>query len=1022
MTSTILSRKQLNFAQISIVCLDILKQCLIDILHIHIKPTDLGKKIRLSSSLTAGKNKLSSEQNDLCCPSSPGVPDYSKFDVTLLYKLIRNLCSYLKPSKEWGKEPKTTDLTIADDIERIRLFRNKHYAHADSAEIPDSEFTDLWNEGKSLVHRLQVFTTANGCKTNYELKMTNISGRRIKYEEYTSYVDLFRAIYVEGPVELNCGETAHYKADIRIEESAFLSVSWEKVHGSARKQIDTSCEKYRGSTSRQLNIHSVCKEDEGGYRAFISRKIDHEIFSNTVFLHVQGEPPRLDNLVVTTEKEGIVIHYTYRVSEHSPTANAITWAKNKVQLDLTNAKYRGGGLKDDCFIITSPTEEDRGEYSCTVSNDVGSDLQCVVLGLPRPHLLSSTTTIHGSKTTINCRISSCPSPEEVQWQKSSNGTTFSSVDVKDPKYHGSNEDLCTPFLIIPKTTFDDCLYYRIIVRNKIGECKSDTFFLEVTGDRPNISNMACNLKDAHSVRLNCDVFLNEKSPQLQEVFWTKNKQKLDIPGSGGKLSGVTINDPSLIINKVNPHDAGEYQLTATNSVGESKSDVIVLGIPNAVLQKFEMKEDGSQYFAVIIKSTPVPFYVQWTMKENESDTFRPINTNLEEYKGSSNSFPNPVLVVKHNEKLESCIFQIEVRNLIGKIIQRIPGDKTIKSLKMDDKTVGNLNTFYNNRGFSVRFGKVFDELAEKFPDAKVNRLKDLIQNSFEIKDVKSLKEAKSARDCFRILQNESIFTPSDVIALQYLLRMTGCDELEKICIEYASAQNAMYFYEHQPGNGFKNVHFHVVANLRSYYTEYITKVRETVAAIVGCTVEEIIVNGYLYSNSFILVLSIKEIYLNKLLNLKRQDKDELGILYIDYFKVDGKPIYLERSEAGKEETKDKNTSYQKVLCSPKDVRTHPRKKFDFTDEGPGESKSGVKRRSIYSGKVRLPGNKKTRTSNAELEQEVSSVAVRMMPEINTKIETTVFQQLDTCMDKGKEETKDKNTRYQKVLYSPKDVR
>lgn len=89
--------------------------------------------------------------------------------------------------------------------------------------------------------------------------------------------------------------------------------------------------------------------------------------------------------------------------------------------------------------------------------------------------------------------------------------------------------------------------------------------------------MACNLKDANSVRLNCDVFLNEKSPQLQEVFWTKNKQKLDIPGSGGKLSGVTINDPSLIINKVNPHDAGEYQLTATNSVGESKSDVIVLG-------------------------------------------------------------------------------------------------------------------------------------------------------------------------------------------------------------------------------------------------------------------------------------------------------------------------------------------------------------------------------------------------------------------------------------------------------------
>lgn len=192
MTSTNLSRKQLNFAQISIVCVDILKQCLIDILDIHIKPTDLGKKIGLCSSLTAGKDKLNSGQRDLCCPLSPCVPDYSKFDVSLLYRLIRNLCPTLKPSNPWGKEPKTTDLTIGDDIERIRLFRNKHYAHADSAEIPDSEFIDLWNEGKSLIHRLQSFTTANGCTIDYGLKLTNISGRMIKYEEYTSYVDLFR--------------------------------------------------------------------------------------------------------------------------------------------------------------------------------------------------------------------------------------------------------------------------------------------------------------------------------------------------------------------------------------------------------------------------------------------------------------------------------------------------------------------------------------------------------------------------------------------------------------------------------------------------------------------------------------------------------------------------------------------------------------------------------------------------------------------------------------------------------------
>lgn len=97
----------------------------------------------------------------------------------------------------------------------------------------------------------------------------------------------------------------------------------------------------------------------------------------------------------------------------------------------------------------------------------------------------------------------------------------------------------------------------------------------------------------------------------------------------------------------------------------------------------------------------------------------------------------------------------------------------------------------------------------------------------------------------------------------------------------------------------------------------------------------------------------------------------------------------------------------------------PRKKSHSVDEGTGGS--GLKRRSVYSGKARLPGKKKPRTSNAEksggpqqpidaitfgtdgatgLEQVVSSVAERMLPEINRKIETIISQRLDTSMNEG----------------------
>lgn len=72
--------------------------------------------------------------------------------------------------------------------------------------------------------------------------------------------------------------------------------------------------------------------------------------------------------------------------------------------------------------------------------------------------------------------------------------------------------------------------------------------------------------------------LYDDSPDIQEVFWTKNGEKIDTRGSGGRLSEVTIDNPSLIIRDVNVDDAGIYQFTALNVVGSTTSDVIILGI------------------------------------------------------------------------------------------------------------------------------------------------------------------------------------------------------------------------------------------------------------------------------------------------------------------------------------------------------------------------------------------------------------------------------------------------------------
>lgn len=74
-----------------------------------------------------------------------------------------------------------------------------------------------------------------------------------------------------------------------------------------------------------------------------------------------------------------------------------------------------------------------------------------------------------------------------------------------------------------------------------------------------------------------------------------------------------------------------------------------------------------------------------------------------------------------------------------------------------------------------------------------------ISVSCDIKEVTELDKAKTATDCFMILWKEEIITRSNVIALQFLLKETKCEELERKCVEHAKKGNAMYYYEKPPG-------------------------------------------------------------------------------------------------------------------------------------------------------------------------------------------------------------------------------
>lgn len=189
MALTTLSQKQLNFARFSIVCVDIIKLPLKDILNIFVKPQELGKNIKACTSLITGEHRLYQDQMRKCCYNSYTVPDYSTFDVTLLYKLIRNLCPLLEPTNKWGNKPTVKDVRIGDDIERIRGLRNAYFAHTELAEISNDDFREIWNDAISIISRCQHFTTSKGCKTDYNQLILNLERKALTFAEYTSCKD-----------------------------------------------------------------------------------------------------------------------------------------------------------------------------------------------------------------------------------------------------------------------------------------------------------------------------------------------------------------------------------------------------------------------------------------------------------------------------------------------------------------------------------------------------------------------------------------------------------------------------------------------------------------------------------------------------------------------------------------------------------------------------------------------------------------------------------------------------------------
>ena len=124
-----------------------------------ILPKDLTNKLKDPSVVSILENLrrkriITEDQWNIMYPP-PGVVVKSKsFDISLLFKLLRNICGLTAPATGWDSLPNSTDTTLEADLVRIKYYRNTVYAHDNNLEMNQDDFEKYWSEMKEAILRI----------------------------------------------------------------------------------------------------------------------------------------------------------------------------------------------------------------------------------------------------------------------------------------------------------------------------------------------------------------------------------------------------------------------------------------------------------------------------------------------------------------------------------------------------------------------------------------------------------------------------------------------------------------------------------------------------------------------------------------------------------------------------------------------------------------------------------------------------------------------------------------------------
>lgn len=231
-------------------------------------------------------------------------------------------------------------------------------------------------------------------------------------------------------------------------------------------------------------------------------------------------------------------------------------------------------LPNGTLVIYPATENDEGDYLCVARNKMGDDyilLRVAVVTKPakiEQKLTASQEVTYGSDLKVDCVASGLPYPK-IQWALP-DGTMVNSIMTFNPSTSGPSRT--RRYVVFDNGT----LYFNEVGMREEGDytCYADNqvgkdemkIRVKVVADAPIIRNLTqgpVRVLYGESASLRCEA----KGEPIPTVLWFSPASRT-IPASSDKYR--IHSDGTLVIQKVQRLDGGNYTCLARNSAGQAR--------------------------------------------------------------------------------------------------------------------------------------------------------------------------------------------------------------------------------------------------------------------------------------------------------------------------------------------------------------------------------------------------------------------------------------------------------------------